>query len=242
MREFILRAMRLAGLKVRYSQGNTPRPKVSFSPACPTGVQSEAEYMDVDCLGDADARAVAEQLRPYLPDGVFIINGEEIGSKSPSINSALVATSYVANFDGALEAEELRAKVNAFMEASSVLVKVIRKSKGRFLDARENVLDAAVVGQSLHVKLSFTNNGATMKIFEAIGSIVGADIARDAHVTKVSAEIGDESLGAPPIQPLVVEEDCVEVIDLTSLSVRARQAEKLGGKTRGSAILVPYSE
>ena len=80
-----------------------------------------------------------------------------------------------------------------------------------------------------------------MKIFEAIGAIVGADIARDAHVTKVSAEIGDESLGAPPIQPMVVE-DCVDVIDLTSLSVRARQAEKLSGKGRGSAILVPYSE
>ena len=197
--------------------------------------------MDVDCLGDADARAVAEQLRPYLPDGVFIINGEEIGPKSPSINSALFATSYVANFEGALTAEELREKVQAFMAAESVLVKVIRKSKPRFLDARENILDAAVVGQSLHVKLSFTNNGATMKIFEAIGSIVGAGIAKDCHVTKVSAEIGEENLGAPPIQPMVVE-DCVDVIDLTSLSVRARQAEKLDRQGRGKAILVPYSE
>ena len=126
--------------------------------------------MDVDCLGDADARAVAEKLRPYLPDGVFIINGEEIGPKSPCINSALVATSYVANFNGILEAEELRKMTSQFMESDSVLVKVIRKSKPRFLDARENVLDAAVVGQSLHVKLSFTNNGATMKIYEAIGT------------------------------------------------------------------------
>jgi uncharacterized protein (DUF2344 family) len=60
MREFILRAIRLAGLELRYSQDNTSRPKVSFWPACPTGVQSESEDMDVDCIGDADARAVAE--------------------------------------------------------------------------------------------------------------------------------------------------------------------------------------
>jgi len=242
MREFILRAMRLAGLEVRYSQGNTPRPKVSFSPACATGVQSEAEYMDVDCIGNADARAVAELLRPYLPDGIFIINGEQIGLKSPTINSALYATSYRASFAGEISTEELREKTAAFMATESVLVKVIRKLKPRFLDARENVLDAAVVGQNLHVKLGFTNNGATTKVFEALGAIVGPDLAKNAQVMKVSAEIGEENLGAAPIQPMVVE-DCVEVIDLTQLSVRARQAEKSSGRSgKGAVILVPYAE
>lgn len=241
MREFILRAMRLAGLELRYSQGNTPRPKVSFSPACPTGVQSEAEYMDVDCIGDADARAVAEKIRPYLPDGIFIINGEEIGLKSPSINSALCSTSYKASFGEALSHEELREKAESFMNAQEVLVKVIRKSKGRFLDARENVLDIAVVGQSLHIKLGFTNNGATMKVYEALGAVVGVEMVKEAQITKVSAEIGEESLGAPPIAPLVVE-DCVDVVDLTTLSVRARQGNGAGRSGKGSAILVPYAE
>lgn len=241
MREFILRAMRLAGLEVRYSQGNTPRPKVSFSPACPTGVQSEAEYMDVDCIGDADARAVAELLRPKLPDGIFIINGEQIDLKSPAINSALYATSYRASFAGEISTEALREKALAFMAADSLLVKVIRKSKARFLDARENVLDAAVVGQNLHMKLGFTNNGATLKVFEALGAIVGPELARKAQVMKVSAEIGEESLGAPPIQPMVVE-DCVEVVDLTQFSVRARRAESSGRSGKGAVILVPYAE
>lgn len=241
IREVILRAMRLAGLELRYSQGNTPRPKVSFSPACPTGVQSESEYMDVDCIGDADAREVAEKLRPYLPDGIFIINGEEIGLKSPSVNSSLYSMSYTINFGDSFSHEELRAKADAFMKAEEVLVKVVRKSKGRFLDARENVLDLAVVGQSLHMKLGFTSNGATMKIYEAIGSVVGAGNVEATQIMKVSAEIGEESLAAPPLAPLVVE-DSVDVIDLTTLSVRARQGKPAGRIGRGEAILVPYAE
>ena len=197
--------------------------------------------MDVDCIGDADARAVAEKIRPYLPDGIFIINGEEIGLKSPSINSALCSTSYKASFGEALSHEELREKAESFMNAQEVLVKVIRKSKGRFLDARENVLDIAVVGQSLHIKLGFTNNGATMKVYEALGAVVGVEMVKEAQITKVSAEIGEESLGAPPIAPLVVE-DCVDVVDLTTLSVRARQGNGAGRSGKGSAILVPYAE
>jgi radical SAM family uncharacterized protein len=40
--EQILRAIRQSGLPVLYSEGHSPRPRVGFSPACPTGIESLA--------------------------------------------------------------------------------------------------------------------------------------------------------------------------------------------------------
>ena len=242
MREFILRALRLSGLQVQYSLGNTPRPKVSFSPACPTGVQSEAEYMDIDCLGPEDPKHVAELLGKFLPAGIFMINGEEITMKHPSINGSLRSMSYRASFAQVLSAQELRAKVEQFLASPSVLVRVIRKGKSRFLDAKENIVDVAVVGGNLHVKLSFSNNGATMKVFEALGAVVGSELAKQSSVMKVAAELVEESLGGPPVSPLKVDSH-VDVLDLTDLSIRGGFAAKDSGRrTRGAAILVPYAE
>jgi hypothetical protein len=98
-----------------------------------------------------------------------------------------------------------------------------------------------MVGESLHIKLGFTNNGATMKIHEAIAAVTGAGIVKQAQTIKVSAEVGEENLGAPPIVPLVVE-DGVAVIDLTMLPVRARQGNEPGRNGKGATLLVPDEE
>jgi len=44
------RALRRAGLPVAYTEGFSPRPRLSFGLALPTGYESDAEYLDVDLL------------------------------------------------------------------------------------------------------------------------------------------------------------------------------------------------
>lgn len=42
------RALRRAGLPVAFTEGFTPRPKISFGLALPTGAESIAEYVDIE--------------------------------------------------------------------------------------------------------------------------------------------------------------------------------------------------
>ena len=44
------RALRRAELPVASSQGFTPRPRISFGLALPTGAESIAEYVDIDSI------------------------------------------------------------------------------------------------------------------------------------------------------------------------------------------------
>ena len=45
------RAIRRAGVPIAYSQGFTPHPKISYASAAPTGVASEAEYLEIGLAG-----------------------------------------------------------------------------------------------------------------------------------------------------------------------------------------------
>ena len=53
------RAVRRAGVPIAYSQGFTPHPKISYASAAPTGVASEAEYLEIGLQADRRPRAAS---------------------------------------------------------------------------------------------------------------------------------------------------------------------------------------
>ena len=52
------RALRKAQLPVAATEGFTPRPKISFGLALPTGAESIAEYVDIELRSDISAADV----------------------------------------------------------------------------------------------------------------------------------------------------------------------------------------
>lgn len=80
------RAVRKAGVSLAYSAGFTPRPKMSFGLALPTGAESLAEYLDMELAeGEtADPADLAVRLAAGLPVGYSVdaIGRREQGSAS----------------------------------------------------------------------------------------------------------------------------------------------------------------
>ncbi|MEC9466322.1 MAG: TIGR03960 family B12-binding radical SAM protein [Myxococcota bacterium] len=239
IREFILRAMRLSGMPVRYSQGNTPRPKVSFSPACPTGIESEAEYFEADCAGIVDGRTYAEAMGAYLPEGICILNVEEIETSRPAINHRLTSMTFQAGFGGDASEAELRNCVERFIGSDTAPVLVRRKKKPRILDARACLGDVAVVGTMLHVQVLFGGNRATLKVREAIGAIVGAELALAARIRKLQAALGEGAWEEGGEQPEATWPESA-VVDLVELSDHQRPA--LANRPKIESATVPYAE
>src|SRR5438874_3489078 len=68
------RAFRRVSLPLAYTQGFSPRPKVSFGLALPTGAESLAEYLDVELdprVTELDEHLPA-RLTPALPVGIDV--------------------------------------------------------------------------------------------------------------------------------------------------------------------------
>src|SRR5216110_1629552 len=66
------RAVRRAGVPIAFSQGFTPHPKISYASAAPTGVASEAEYLEIGLRESVDVAELARALDGALSPGLDI--------------------------------------------------------------------------------------------------------------------------------------------------------------------------
>src|SRR6185312_16289712 len=71
------RAIHRAGVPIAYSQGFSPHPKVSYASAAPTGVASEAEYLEIGLRTVVDVALLARALDAALSPGLDIIEAVE---------------------------------------------------------------------------------------------------------------------------------------------------------------------
>ncbi|MBI5511754.1 MAG: TIGR03960 family B12-binding radical SAM protein [Deltaproteobacteria bacterium] len=227
----VLRAVRQSGLPVLYSEGHVPRPKVGFSPACPTGIASRAEYFEADCRGFPDPEKYAGVLNRWLPDGVRVLEAVEISRDTPSFNEIIRTTTYLVEVPSAAE---VATRLAAFAERPELLVRVIRKGKPRILDAKACIDAAVAVAGGLQIRLGFSRFG-TIKIGEAIAALLGPDAVHSARIRKEAVELGAEPLSHEEPERLQAHG---EVLDLTAVSER-RAPEAPPAQREGH---VPFAE
>ncbi|MGC3997868.1 MAG: TIGR03960 family B12-binding radical SAM protein [Anaeromyxobacter sp.] len=128
----LLRVIRRAGLPVAYSQGYHPKPRVSFGPALPVGIESLCEHMDLELIGPSDPADVMRRLAQELPPGLEVLEAEGLDPKAASISEAQRAVHYRAEFPVDSWAEgDLTGCVEAFQEAGEAVVTRVAPPKNR---------------------------------------------------------------------------------------------------------------
>jgi radical SAM family uncharacterized protein/radical SAM-linked protein len=82
----LTRAVKRAGIPVRFSQGFHPHPKFSFATALSVGVESLAEYLDLEIDTGFGADRVRDNFNRVLPEGIKVLGACSIPLKSPSLS------------------------------------------------------------------------------------------------------------------------------------------------------------
>src|SRR5436305_8146340 len=84
------RALLRAGVPIAYSQGFTPHPKISYASAAPTGVASEAEYLEIGLRDRVDPADLVKALDAALSPGLDVLDAVEAtgGSLADRIDAA----------------------------------------------------------------------------------------------------------------------------------------------------------
>jgi radical SAM-linked protein len=90
------RAFRRVQLPLCYSEGFSPRPRVSFGLALPTGHESVAEYLDVELsdLNSVDLPTLAPRLSDALPVGVDAMAISILERGVPSLQEDVTSCSW----------------------------------------------------------------------------------------------------------------------------------------------------
>jgi radical SAM-linked protein len=124
-----------------YSAGFTPHPKVSWAGAAPTGVASEAEYVEIGVTEVLDPAGLAAALDASLPPDLDIVEIVEAGT--PNLMERLEASLWEIRLTGVTRAEAETA-VAAFLAETEVPVERMTKNGPRTFDARSAVAAIAV--------------------------------------------------------------------------------------------------
>ncbi len=88
------RAMRRAGIKIAFSEGFNPRPKISFPSALATGVSSDCEVIFVKLRHPCDTTSLCRDLQEQLPGGITI---HAVESADESMPRRMVAARYAVD-------------------------------------------------------------------------------------------------------------------------------------------------
>ncbi len=146
----LLRALRRSALPVSYSQGFNPRPRVSFGPACPVGIESETEFIDLELAELLTPEAIRAAVAPELPGMLPLREVQVVDKTAPGLAADLRAVRYRVEFD-VPEGEDLARRVQDFLaqeKVESTRVKAEGKNRGRVrvIDLREVVLSLCCDG------------------------------------------------------------------------------------------------
>jgi len=131
------RALRRADVPMAYSAGFTPHPKVSYAGAAPTGVASEAEYLEIGVVSPCDASLVRQALDQALPAGLDVL--EVVVAGPGGLAERLEASEWEARLPG-VEPGVAAEAARRFLAEGAVEVQRLTKDGVRSFDARGAVL------------------------------------------------------------------------------------------------------
>lgn len=133
------RALRRAEIPMAFSSGFSPHPRISYANAAPTGVASEAEYVEIGVVERCDPLTVRQKLDAALPPGLDIVDVVE--ALTPDFVLRLEASRWTIRLEG-VDETDLRAALTTLMDATEVLVERMTKGGKRSIDVRSAILAA----------------------------------------------------------------------------------------------------
>ena len=147
------RALRRAGVRVAYSEGFSPRPRLSFGLALSTGYESLGEYLDIDLADEVDPEDLPGIVSPSLPEGMGAQAAVWIPAGTDSLQQAVTSSSWQIDLP-AVAPTDLGAAIERVLALDELPITVERKGTEAILDARPAIVGLHRDGSVLDAELA----------------------------------------------------------------------------------------
>jgi radical SAM-linked protein len=139
------RAIRRSQVPIAFSAGFSPHPKVSYAGAAPTGVASEAEYLEIGLAEQRDPAVVATALDAALPAGIDIVSVVDAADSQTKTLAERIEASQWRLWLPEVSVADAQAAVERLMALVTAPVERPTKDGTRTVDVRATILSATVV-------------------------------------------------------------------------------------------------
>jgi len=207
------RALRRAEVPMAYSAGFHPHPKISYVNAAPTGVASEAEYLEIALAATMDPEVVRARLDEVLPDGLDMLAAIDAVDCPPgSLAERMQASLWRIELGD--PCEEVAATVARLLAAASAPIERLTKDGKKTVDVRAPIVSArvsSVAGDQARAILELVVKLVTPTVrpddvIAALDSVAGFAPSQPIRATRLAqGPIGSDGVVSDPLSttPLV---------------------------------------
>ena len=168
---FFERTFLCAGIPVKFSEGFSPKPRISNMGALPLGLETYCEIISVDLLQKLDISpenlpALMKQLSAPFPRGMEIVNIEPLKEKlSKHFPKAMIYRHTPESIPGDL--------MERFLAKS---LPVVKNHRGQEIDLNAHVIGLEIENGTLLAKVKCNDQGCTASPFVIYAGLLGIEI------------------------------------------------------------------
>lgn len=173
MNTVLTRAFRRAKLPVAFTQGFSPHPKVSYSQPTSVGIESRAEFADIELHTAITPEELITKLNIVLPDGFSVLEADEIPLKTPHLASQIVQSVYRVEvsrlfgdetFTPTSIREECQTRIQELMAKTEAWIERVRENKRERINVRNFIEEIRIIASEddtpiLEMRLQDSNEG-----------------------------------------------------------------------------------
>ena len=156
---FFQKAIRAAGIPVKYTEGFSPHQVLSFAAPLGVGVESEREYFDLELTSLEGKESFIENLNAQMCEGMAIKEMYLLPEKEKNAMASVKGASYRIAFENADMLSKLSEAVEAFEKADSVNFEKETKTGVSVRDLKEAVYEISVKDNMLFFTCDASSGG-----------------------------------------------------------------------------------
>lgn len=153
------RALKRTDIKLKYSEGYSPHPKMSIAQPLSLGYTSRGEYIEFETQEQYEAEDIVRRLNSAMPEGIEMLSCSVLENTKKAVGALIIEGEYLIGCDEISSAGEVKALCGAVEKLRSekhIMIKKIQKKSGKEteIDIRPRIKSIEVEeADSAHVLL-----------------------------------------------------------------------------------------
>ena len=182
---FFQKAIRRAGIDVKYTAGFSPHQVMSFAAPLGVGLTSNGEYMDIEVNSLTSCQDVLDRLNQASVPGIEVISVKVLPEEAGNAMASVAAASYTVRFrEGRRPDSDMAAVLPGFLAKEQILITKKTKKGTREVDLKPGIYQMKWSEEAFYMLVDASSGGniKPVQVIEALLADCRESLAENALV------------------------------------------------------------
>lgn len=185
MMRFFQKAIRRAGIDIKYSEGFSPHQIMSFAAPLGVGIESNGEYMDIEVLSMISTEDIKQSLNKVMVEGVEVLSVSVLPDNAKNAMASVAAASYRLKMkEGNFPIDNLSVILQDFYRQDKIPYTKETKKSVVELDLKQGLYEIGVDEDGaicMLVNASSSGNIKPTMVFEKLCEYTGIEVPQSMY-------------------------------------------------------------